>query len=280
MLPSIPPTAMNPDPSPAGINWASLLSSAASLIRDPIHPGDSLPTLPDGRIAYFAYGSNLDSQRMIERCPGAQCLGPALCPNAAVQFRKYITLIPHISRSVPGLLYALTPDDVVALDRFESYPDHYMRYRIVLSDDLPVFAYIMREGARPIQPPPLWYFNLITAAVRDLPQADSHLDLLQKAKAAAAAACVLPSFLLHGKDLVFASSSEELWEALFDHRGPILRHTDAESFFERMRSTLGISPEDARSMSFDDVSSTLASAGIIVRIPGEGRVSPSISLFY
>jgi hypothetical protein len=39
---------------------------------------------------------------------------------------------------------------------------------------------------------------------------------------------------------------------------------------------LGISPEEARSMSFEEVSSTLADAGILVPIPGPGRVFPSI----
>jgi gamma-glutamylcyclotransferase (GGCT)/AIG2-like uncharacterized protein YtfP len=270
---------MNSDlSSPSGINWSALLDSAKSLLQNPIHPEDPLPALPDGRIPYFAYGSNLDRQRLGERCPGAQCLGPALCPNATVQFRKYITLIPHISRSVPGLVYALTPDDLSALDRFEGYPDLYMRYRVVLSNDLPVFTYIMREGARPIQPPPLWYFNLISTAGRDLPDPDSHLDLLKKAHEAASAACVLPSFLIHGKNLIFAKSAEELWQALFDHRGPFLSHLDAESYFERILSMLGTSPEEARSMSFEEVTSTLANAGILVRIADKGRVSPSISI--
>jgi hypothetical protein len=217
---------------------------------------------------------------MRDRCPGAECLGPALCPNATVQFRKYITLIPHISRSVPGLVYALSQDDVTALDLFESYPDHYLRYRVTLSNDLTVFTYIMREGARPIQPPPLWYFDLISESVRHLPHADEHLDVLKKAQAAAQAACVLPSFLVHGKDLVFAATSDELWEALFDHRGPVLRHADAHSFFERIHSILGISTEEARSMSFEDVSSSLSRAGILVPIPGKGRVSPAVSVLY
>jgi hypothetical protein len=41
---------------------------------------------------------------------------------------------------------------------------------------------------------------------------------------------------------------------------------------------LGTSPEEARSMSFEQVSSTLANAGILVRIADKGRVSPSISI--
>jgi gamma-glutamylcyclotransferase (GGCT)/AIG2-like uncharacterized protein YtfP len=262
--------------NPSSINWSDLISAVKSLHQNPIHPGDPLPTLPDGRIPYFAYGSNLDRQRMSERCPGAECLGPAQCPNATIQFRKYATLVPHITHGVPGLVYALTPDDLSALDRCERYPDLYLRYRVVLSNDLTVFTYIMREGARPLQPPPLWYFDLIANAVLELPEADSHLTALYKAQEAATNGCALPAFRIDGKHLIFANSAEELWEAVFDHRGPFLSHLDPESYLQRICSMLGISPEEARSMSFEEVSSTLADAGILVPIPGPGRVFPSI----
>jgi gamma-glutamylcyclotransferase (GGCT)/AIG2-like uncharacterized protein YtfP len=262
--------------TPTGINWAALISSVKSLTQNPINPGDPLPTLPDGRFAYFAYGSNLDRERMKVRCPDSECLGFAQCPNATVQFRKYITLIPHITRSVSGLVYALSADDVAALDRYEGYPDHYMRYRITLSDNKSAFAYIMKEGTRPIQPPSLWYFNLIANAALELPDSESYLAELYKAQEAATNACSLPSFLLHGKDLVFAATVDELWEAIFEHRGPFLSHLDAESYLERIHSLLGISPEDAQKLSFEDATASLASAGVLVPIPGKGRPSAAL----
>jgi gamma-glutamylcyclotransferase len=91
---------------------------------------------------YFAYGSNLDVQQMLERCPSAQLRLSAILPHHALVFAGFshrwggavATVIPRQGTNVAGVLYALTRQDLRRLDSFEGCPVIYQRYRKFVVD--------------------------------------------------------------------------------------------------------------------------------------------------
>jgi len=71
------------------------------------------------RYLYFAYGSNMDSARMLERCPGARLVGVATLDGYRLGEHLYADIEAAVGCSVEGLLWSVTGDDLRALDRFE-----------------------------------------------------------------------------------------------------------------------------------------------------------------
>ena len=78
-------------------------------------------------ILYFAYGSNMNRERMEQRCSGAVDLGHAVLPNYRLAERLYADIDTAAGREVHGVLYLLTPVHLAMLDRFEGYPYIYRR---------------------------------------------------------------------------------------------------------------------------------------------------------
>ena len=78
---------------------------------------------------YFAYGSNLDPQQMTRRCPGAKVVGVAELKDHRLTFPltshdwgggvSSVT-VAH-GASVWGVVYELTPADLVELDKYENF---------------------------------------------------------------------------------------------------------------------------------------------------------------
>lgn len=70
---------------------------------------------------YFAYGANLDVAEMQRRCPTSTFIGTAVLP----QYRFIIfshgvaSVSQDPSRSVYGIVWSVTPQDINALDKFE-----------------------------------------------------------------------------------------------------------------------------------------------------------------
>jgi gamma-glutamylcyclotransferase len=86
-------------------------------------------------VLYFAYGSNLDEAQMRERCPAAQRVARATLRGHVLTFggfsHKWNGAVASVRRArgaeVAGLLYAIDPDTLQLLDRFEGYPFAYER---------------------------------------------------------------------------------------------------------------------------------------------------------
>ena len=70
---------------------------------------------------YFAYGSNMDSAQMSDRCPGAAFVGIAELPGYRfiINGRGVATIVPESSESVHGVLWTITKSDEKALDGLE-----------------------------------------------------------------------------------------------------------------------------------------------------------------
>ena len=86
-------------------------------------------------VTYFGYGSNLDATQMSHRCPGARFVGTATLDDHQLVFRGYsarwggsvATVRRRAGSQVSGVVYVLTPADVMALDRCEGVPFAYER---------------------------------------------------------------------------------------------------------------------------------------------------------
>lgn len=78
---------------------------------------------------YFAYGSNMDWQRMRKRCPGAQFLFKATLPGYKLAFTHFSTtnncgaadVVHSPTETVWGVVYHLEQTDLPGLHRAEGY---------------------------------------------------------------------------------------------------------------------------------------------------------------
>lgn len=98
---------------------------------------------------YFSYGANMDPVHMVEHCPGAVRLGPAVLPGHGfgIAAGHYSTVRPSAGSAVHGVLWELPPDDEAALDRFEGIGKGFYRKdtaRVEAGDGSTVTAMIYR----------------------------------------------------------------------------------------------------------------------------------------
>jgi gamma-glutamylcyclotransferase (GGCT)/AIG2-like uncharacterized protein YtfP len=78
---------------------------------------------------YFAYGSNMDTLQMQDRCPTARPLGTALLSHHRFQIdsRGFATVTPRPGSSVYGIVWEITEFDEATLDRYEDVPNLYVK---------------------------------------------------------------------------------------------------------------------------------------------------------
>ncbi len=135
---------------------------------------------PDTTYPYFAYGSNLNRDEMLERCPDARPHVTARLEGWRLTFRGVANIEPAEGRTVHGALWWLSRDDAAALDAYEGVPSYY-RQRIVQvqTDNGPrrAMAYLMERPSYLGLPSP-GYFSRIAEGfdhwglpVRDLQKA-------------------------------------------------------------------------------------------------------------
>ena len=106
---------------------------------------------------YFAFGSNLSTDQMNDRCPTSHPVAAGVLADHRIGFaggsRKWrggvATVAEDKGASVPGLLYRLGDSDLKRLDRCEGHPHRYRRERVgvVVSEKETAIAwtYILRE---------------------------------------------------------------------------------------------------------------------------------------
>ena len=91
---------------------------------------------------YFAYGSNMNEQRMIDRGLTPSFKTVALLENFEFLMNKkslklpgvgFANIEPKNSHAVEGILYTVTEDEIKMLDKFEGYPKHYDRVEVTVS---------------------------------------------------------------------------------------------------------------------------------------------------
>jgi gamma-glutamylcyclotransferase len=127
---------------------------------------------------YFAYGSNMDSERMSERTIRFSQRTHAILKGYRLDFNKvasrnpqegYANVVKFENGIVEGVLYEIPDSDLSKLDTHEGYPDHYDRIKVnvTLDDwqDVEAVAYIaqpnkVRDGLKPSRD----YLNHLFAA--------------------------------------------------------------------------------------------------------------------
>ena len=84
---------------------------------------------------YFAYGSNLNFEQMVYRCPEATVVGTAKLDGYELAFRRgYLTILPKEGATVEGLIWSITDHDESQLDCYEGYPTFYDKETVTVTD--------------------------------------------------------------------------------------------------------------------------------------------------
>ena len=108
---------------------------------------------------YIAYGSNLNIGQMKYRCPSARIIGTSEIPDYQLLFKgsqtgSYLTIEKKDGAKVPVAVWEVSPDDELALDRYEGFPRFYYKAEMMLPIKgiktgrirrRKVFVYIMHE---------------------------------------------------------------------------------------------------------------------------------------
>lgn len=78
---------------------------------------------------YFAYGSNMLSMQMEQRCPGAKAVATGLLRGwrFIINSRGVASIVAEEAGSVRGVVWELTDEHLRALDGYEGVPDWYRR---------------------------------------------------------------------------------------------------------------------------------------------------------
>ena len=123
---------------------------------------------------YLAYGSNLNINQMLERCPDAVKIGTSVIEDYCLTFRGNSTsgvanVEPKEGGRVPVGVWAVSASDEAALDRYEGWPWLYGKETLQVDlggQTIDAMIYIMRPG-RPIAKPSGYYLNVIADGYDD-----------------------------------------------------------------------------------------------------------------
>jgi len=128
---------------------------------------------------YFAYGANTHKEHMAVRCPDAIALGRVKLFGHALAFRGVADVIKKSGSVCIGALWGISPRDEQALDRFEGFPNLYlkrtsrMKYR---GKDVNVMYYVMRKNDDQFSPPPRSYEQTLRAGYAHFGMAHAQID--------------------------------------------------------------------------------------------------------
>lgn len=126
----------------------------------------------EGYMYYFSYGSNLNKEQMLARCPGAiPVYWPVFLNEHKIVFRSngrglgVANIEKEKGQAVPGVLWKITPECLAALDRYEGYPWLYDRKMFTIEnlagEEMNVMSYYMVCDPLVKSPPSSRYFNVI-----------------------------------------------------------------------------------------------------------------------
>lgn len=128
---------------------------------------------------YIAYGSNLNLAQMAARCPSARVYAKGVLNNWELVYRgamtnSHATIRRSQGKSIPVLVWNITPSDELHLDRYEGYPVYYFKKNIMVDIDgkkKKAMVYIMDESRLPGRPS-RQYVQTILQGYRD-----NHFDI-------------------------------------------------------------------------------------------------------
>lgn len=129
---------------------------------------------------YLAYGSNLNIENMLARCPSAMPVGITTIKNCKLEFRgspgfSYLTLTASKGDIVPLGVWEINESDEKHLDRYEGYPKLYRKAKAsdvhvqaFIGEDLVVnaFLYLMNDNY-PVSIPAQFYVDDCITGFKD-----------------------------------------------------------------------------------------------------------------
>lgn len=120
-----------------------------------------------GMKKYLAYGANLDVNTMARRCPNAELLWTGYLDGWRLMFKgempnSYATIEKWEGYKVPYALWSLTEADEKALDRYEGYPNHYLKGTLEFEGVEAMYYY--KHPEQPTRPPNMHYYEAIEKA--------------------------------------------------------------------------------------------------------------------
>ena len=121
---------------------------------------------------YIAYGSNMVSEQMAHRCPKAQLIGTGYIPNAKLEFYLHATVVRSEIKTdqVPVAVWKISKADERSLDRYEGFPDYYIKdtwtVEMCGEDKIEGMIYLMKLIR--ISPPSHGYYTGIKNAYKQL----------------------------------------------------------------------------------------------------------------
>ena len=118
-------------------------------------------------IYYFAYGTNLNKRIFLKKFKDAKIIKKYTLKNFEVVFRtKYV--IPDLQKKLNskarGLIYKINKDIEKKLDRYEDYPQLYLKKYFKYGKKKVMFYY-MRKKSSPIKPRG-YYFKIMKDGYR------------------------------------------------------------------------------------------------------------------
>lgn len=119
---------------------------------------------------YFAYGSNLNIEQMLRRCPRAKPLSKMMLRDSALVFRGVADSIFEKGSTCPGGLWKITPACERALDVYEGiasglYRKEYVTLDAPVDGERQMMLYVMNSDG--IMPPSQGYLNTIIEGYKD-----------------------------------------------------------------------------------------------------------------
>ena len=115
---------------------------------------------------YIAYGSNLYTEQMRQRCPDAELIGTSVLPDYRLLYKgkwneSWLTIEHSAGSQVPVAIWLVSRRDEMMMDRYEGYPILYYKADLVLPvvdcgdsllENVPAFVYIIQSDNEPAIP--------------------------------------------------------------------------------------------------------------------------------
>lgn len=142
-------------------------------------------------LCYFAYGSNLLTNRLKKRCPGAVPTKRAYADDWTVEFSKpskdcsgKATLRRKTGSRTPGMLFEIPEAEVCCLDKCEGVGKGYERcdtfsVRLAEGGKIVQVATYLATRTKPDCKPYDWYLALVIAGAREHKLDEDHHALLR-----------------------------------------------------------------------------------------------------
>jgi len=137
-------------------------------------------------VLYFAYGSNMSTERMSSRASSAKTVGRARIPDKRLVYNKRskdgsgrANLVDSPGDEVWGVLYEVETDQLVALDRTEGGYER-QEVSVITEQGQTIQAVVYISDQLTDTPIPYdWYKQLIVSGAREHQLPEHYIELLE-----------------------------------------------------------------------------------------------------